>query len=125
MASREACLLKAAIDRSAAALGLFFCAPLLLLCAIAVCLEDGTPIFFSQTRIGKHGRPFRLVKFRSMYSAKPGARITVSGDARITRVGSFLRRYKLDEAPQLWNFLKGDMSLVGPRPEVPDFVNLA
>ena len=125
MASREDRLLKAAIDRLAAVLGLLFFSPLLLVCALAVWLEDGAPIFFGQVRVGKQGRPFRLIKFRSMRSAKTGARITVSGDARITRVGAFLRRYKLDEVPQLFNVLKGDMSLVGPRPEVPDFVNLA
>jgi len=125
MASREARLLKLAIDRLAAALGLLVFSPLLLLCALAVWLEDGSPVFFGQIRVGKQGRKFRLVKFRSMRLAKPGARITVSGDARITRVGAFLRRYKLDELPQLFNVLKGDMSLVGPRPEVPDFVDLA
>jgi lipopolysaccharide/colanic/teichoic acid biosynthesis glycosyltransferase len=125
MASREAQFPKAVIDRLMAALGLLLFTPLLLLCALAVWLEDGAPIFFGQVRVGKGGRLFRLVKVRSMRSARPGARITVSGDARITRVGAFLRRYKLDEAPQLWNVLKGDMSLVGPRPEVPDFVDLA
>ncbi len=125
MASRPSRIMKAAIDRLAAALGLILCSPVLLLCALAVCLEDGAPIFFRQRRIGQHGRPFQLIKFRSMRSAIPGTRITVFGDARITRVGAFLRRYKLDEMPQLWNILKGDMSLVGPRPEVPHFVDLA
>jgi len=125
MAYREVRVLKATIDHLAAALGLLLCAPLMLLCALAVWLEDGAPIFFTQTRVGKGGRPFQLVKFRSMHTAKLGSRITVAGDARITRVGAFLRRYKLDELPQLWNVLKGDMSLVGPRPEVPGFVSLA
>ena len=124
MASRKARVLKAVVDRSVAFAGLLVCAPVLVVCAIAVWLDDGAPIFFGQVRVGKEGRPFRLVKFRSMRQAKSGARITVSGDTRITRVGAFLRRYKLDEAPQLWNVLKGDMSLVGPRPEVPSFVNL-
>src|ERR1051326_2727137 len=109
MASRKARVLKAVVDRSVAFAGLLVCAPVLVVCAIAVWLDDGAPIFFGQVRVGKEGRPFRLVKFRSMRQAKSGARITVSGDTRITRVGAFLRRYKLDEAPQLWNVLKGDM----------------
>ena len=101
----------------AALLGL---APLFLLLALVVCLSSPGPIFFRQRRMGRYGNEFTLYKFRSMHaSAASGSPITVIGDARITRTGAFLRRYKLDELPQFWNVLKGDMSLVGPRPKLP------
>lgn len=116
--------LKALIDRLGAALGLVLTSPLLLVCAAAIVLESGWPVFYRQTRVGWKGRPFQIIKFRSMRSGVSGSRITASGDPRVTRVGGFLRRYKLDELPQLWNVLKGEMSFVGPRPELPDFVDL-
>jgi lipopolysaccharide/colanic/teichoic acid biosynthesis glycosyltransferase len=89
-----------------------------------ILLDDGGPVLFSQKRIGKSGRPFRIWKFRTMRAGSRGAVITAAGDARVTRIGGALRKYKLDELPQLYNVLRGDMSLVGPRPEVPEFVKL-
>jgi lipopolysaccharide/colanic/teichoic acid biosynthesis glycosyltransferase len=112
------------LERLLALLGLIALAPVLLVIALAVVVSDGLPVIFRQTRIGRNGRPFMMYKFRSMRNSAPGAAITASGDARITRVGSILRRFKLDEFPQLFNVLKGDMSLIGPRPELPKFVDL-
>jgi lipopolysaccharide/colanic/teichoic acid biosynthesis glycosyltransferase len=114
---------KAVFDRVAAALGLVVLAPALALVAVAIVLEDGFPVFFRQTRVGRGGRPFRLVKFRSMRVGVAGTRITANRDPRVTRVGKWLRRRKVDELPQLWNVLTGDLSLVGPRPEIPPFVD--
>jgi lipopolysaccharide/colanic/teichoic acid biosynthesis glycosyltransferase len=100
--------------------------PLLLLLAAAVKLSSPGPVFFLQERVGRGGRRFRLCKFRTMVAdaAQQGPSVTREGDARVTRVGALLRRWKLDELPQLWNVVKGDMSLVGPRPELPQYVAL-
>jgi lipopolysaccharide/colanic/teichoic acid biosynthesis glycosyltransferase len=107
-------------------LGLALLSPLLVLVALAVKLEDGGPVFFRQSRIGRGGGPFRIWKFRTMVvdAERLGRSITVGEDPRITRAGRFLRRTKLDEFPQLLNVVAGDMSLVGPRPEVPKYVDL-
>jgi lipopolysaccharide/colanic/teichoic acid biosynthesis glycosyltransferase len=111
-------------DVTTAALGLLLLLPVLAVLAILILWEDGAPVFFIQTRVGKNGRPFRIWKFRTMRTGTLGSAITAAGDARVTRIGATLRRYKLDELPQLFNVLKGDMSLVGPRPEVPEYVQL-
>jgi lipopolysaccharide/colanic/teichoic acid biosynthesis glycosyltransferase len=107
-------------------LGLAILSPLLLLIALAVRLEDGGPAFFRQVRIGRGGRPFSIWKFRTMIvdAESQGRSITVGQDSRITRIGWHLRNTKLDEIPQLLNVLTGEMSLVGPRPEVPRYVAL-
>lgn len=108
------------LDCFVAILALIGFMPLMLCLGLLVRLDTPGPIFFRQRRMGRHGREFTLFKFRSM-SPKKGSNccITVSGDSRVTRVGAFLRRYKLDELPQFWNVLRGDMGLVGPRPKLP------
>jgi lipopolysaccharide/colanic/teichoic acid biosynthesis glycosyltransferase/nucleoside-diphosphate-sugar epimerase len=112
--------MKRTFDLVAAACGLILLLPVLLLIALAVSLEDRHSPWFRGVRVGRGGRRFRMVKFRTMIpdAWKTGVSSTASGDRRITRVGKILRRAKLDELPQLWNVLKGDMSLVGPRPQV-------
>lgn len=105
-------------DIFCATLGLIAIAPLMLLAGLAIWLEDRGPIFFSQTRIGKNRMPFRILKLRTMRVQRAqGDRYTRPGDNRITRIGGFLRASRLDEFPQLWNVLRGDMSLIGPRAE--------
>ncbi len=108
-------------------LGLLVLLPVFFLVSIVVLIFDGRPIFFRQQRIGQFGRPFTILKFRTMKANRPqdsGNLVTVTGDARITAVGRVLRKLKLDELPQLVNVLKGEMSLVGPRPEVEHYVRL-
>jgi lipopolysaccharide/colanic/teichoic acid biosynthesis glycosyltransferase len=108
------------LDFTVALTALVGLAPLLVLAALLVRLGSRGPVFFRQRRMGRHGREFTLYKFRSMTPEKGrGASITVAGDARITPVGAILRRFKLDEIPQFWNVLRGDMCLVGPRPKLP------
>jgi lipopolysaccharide/colanic/teichoic acid biosynthesis glycosyltransferase len=106
--------------------GLIVLLPLFLIIALLIKLDDGAAVFFFQERIGWRGKPFRMWKFRSMVenAEKIGTQLTVGRDNRITRVGHFLRASKIDELPQLINVLLGEMSLVGPRPEVPRYVNL-
>jgi len=118
-------IVKTIFDRAIATAGLLLLSPVFLLVSLAILLDDGFPILFHQTRLGRNGKPFRLLKFRSMVCGRPGARITSATDTRFTRMGRTLRKYKLDELPQLMNVLRGEMSLVGPRPEVPEFVDLA
>lgn len=108
---------KRASDILLSLLALTLCAPLIALSAFAIWLEDRGPVFFRQTRIGKNHVPFRIVKLRTMRNGVSGANYTQPGDARITRVGRFLRASRLDEFPQLWNVLRGEMSLIGPRAE--------
>lgn len=117
---------KRAFDLFWSLLGLVVLFPLLALVAILVKLEDGGPVFFRQVRIGRRGRPFRIWKFRTMVvdAERHGRAITVGQDPRITRIGLHLRNTKLDEIPQLLNVAAGEMSLVGPRPEVPRYVEL-
>jgi lipopolysaccharide/colanic/teichoic acid biosynthesis glycosyltransferase len=117
-------MLKRLIDIVFAAVFLVLLSPLLLILAVAVFTSDPGPIIFQGRRIGRFGRDFRIYKFRSMRVNQAGmvSAITVGNDPRVTSVGRFLRATKLDELPQLVNVLKGDMSLVGPRPEAPDYV---
>jgi len=108
-----------ALDALTGALGLAVASPLLAASAIAIKLEDGGPVFFRQTRVGRHGQDFELLKLRTMVvdAEKKGAGYAVdAGDSRITRVGRILRRTSVDELPQLWNVVRGEMSLIGPRP---------
>ena len=114
---------KRALDILAATAGLIVLSPVFGLVACCIKLSSRGPVLFRQVRIGKDGRPFRILKFRSMMQSSIGdLKITVAGDSRVTRVGKFLRRYKVDELPQLWNVIRGQMSLVGPRPEVPVYI---
>jgi len=115
---------KRLLDASAAALGLALLAPIFVLIGVAIRLDSAGPVFFRQNRMGYAGRPFVILKFRSMVAMTEtrGSTLTVAGDARVTRVGAFLRRAKLDELPQLVNVLMGQMSLVGPRPETLDLM---
>lgn len=112
------------VDFTLALLGLAVLAlPMLLIVAISR-ITQGSPVLFRQSRVGRHGRLFEMLKFRSMrLRSDAGSSVTVKGDARITPWGSFLRRWKLDELPQLVNVLRGDMSLVGPRPDVPGYLD--
>ncbi len=111
------------MDVVGAAAGLVILSPLLLLLVLALWIVQGRPILYRQQRVGRKGKLFTLYKFRTMRPA-PGRQITVGGDPRITPIGRWLRKTKLDELPQLWNILRGDMSIVGPRPEVPKYVDL-
>lgn len=104
---------------------LLLLSPLLILLAIRVAMDSPGGVIYSQVRIGKNGHPFRLYKFRSMHlGADAGSLLTIGSDSRITPSGRFLRKYKLDELPQLFNILTGDMAFVGPRPEVPRYVEM-
>lgn len=119
-------MLRRAFDLTAASLGLLALSPLLLVVAVAIAASSPGPVFFRQERIGRHGVPFRIFKFRTMRvdAEAVGGQLTVEGDPRITGVGRFLRASKLDELPQLINVVRGEMALVGPRPEVPRYVAL-
>lgn len=113
--------MKRAIDFTLALICLMAFSPLMLICAIAIKKEDGLPVIYSQERIGLHGKPFMIYKFRTMKKDAEDSGVPqlmeVPNDPRLTRVGNKLRKHHLDELPQLWNVLKGDMAFVGPRPE--------
>ena len=115
---------KRVYDVCLAGVGLLGLSPLLLLLAAAVKLSDGGPVWYRQQRVGRAGRLFWIWKYRTMVvnADRLGLNVTSGNDPRITRLGRWLRRFKLDELPQLWNVFRGDMSLVGPRPEVPRYV---
>jgi lipopolysaccharide/colanic/teichoic acid biosynthesis glycosyltransferase len=116
-------MLRKFLNVSIAATALLILAIPLLLIAVLIKLTSPGPALFRQQRVGKFGRPFHILKFRTMmFESSPGAGITIGRDPRITSTGAFLRKTKIDELPQLINVLKGDMSLVGPRPELPEFV---
>lgn len=112
------------LDLAGASVLLALLSPLLAVAALLVLLEDGRPVLFRQKRIGQNGEPFFILKFRSMRAGSAGAAVTARGDSRVTAAGAWLRRLKLDELPQLINVLRGEMSLIGPRPEVPEYVEL-
>jgi exopolysaccharide biosynthesis polyprenyl glycosylphosphotransferase len=120
----ELCI-KRAFDVVASMAGLVLLSPLFVLIALQVKLSSKGPVFYSQQRVGLHGLPFRIYKFRTMvnHAEQEGVpQLTLDNDPRITKVGQWLRKYRLDELPQLWNILRGDMSVVGPRPERPYFI---
>lgn len=106
------------------ATGIALTFPLLMLAGVAIAVTSPGPVIFRQDRVGRHGQIFVLYKLRTMRTVHEGPQITATGDERVTSVGRILRRTKVDELPELWNVLKGDMALVGPRPEVPRYVDL-
>jgi lipopolysaccharide/colanic/teichoic acid biosynthesis glycosyltransferase len=110
------------VDIAFAIISLILALPLLILIAILVKVFSRGTVFFVQERVGLHEQPFRLYKFRTMILSETGLQITVGDDRRITRIGRILRRLRLDELPQLLNVLRGDMTVIGPRPEVPAYV---
>ena len=105
--------------------GLIVLAPFLFLAALLIWLDSGGKVLFRQQRVGLNGKMFTLFKLRTMRPAKKGLMVTAADDMRVTRIGRLLRRAKIDELPELWNVIRGDMSFVGPRPEVIEFVDLA
>src|SRR5690606_29662441 len=112
--------MKRVVDVAGSIAGLLLSAPVLLLFGVLIKLEDGGPVFYRQRRLGRNGEAFDIFKLRSMrLDAEAGGRVgwTVKGDPRCLRVGAFMRKWNLDEVPQFWNVLRGEMSLVGPRPE--------
>jgi lipopolysaccharide/colanic/teichoic acid biosynthesis glycosyltransferase len=117
-------LLKRCVDIALSSLALMLLSPILAVIAVVVWLDSGSPVVFRQERVGLRFRRFHILKFRTMRVQNGGPTVTVAGDARVTRVGRFLRRTKLDEVLQFWNVLRGHMSIVGPRPEVPQYVEL-
>lgn len=111
-------------DRTMALIGLLVLWPLLLVVALLIRVKmPGGPVIFKQKRVGQHGRLFTMYKFRSMRVHHSGSSVSVKGESRITPLGAVLRKYKLDELPELWNVLIGDMSFVGPRPDVPGYAD--
>jgi lipopolysaccharide/colanic/teichoic acid biosynthesis glycosyltransferase len=114
---------KRVLDIMFSLVGLIILSPFFIIIGILIKLDSKGPIFFKQIRVGRNEKPFEILKFRTMVTdaEKKGTQITVGKDSRVTKIGSFLRKAKLDELPQLINVLKGDMSLVGPRPEVPRY----
>lgn len=118
-------ILKYSFDRIVSFVGLLFLWPVLIVVAVLIRMKmPGGPVIFKQKRVGLNGKLFTMYKFRSMTVAHGGSSVSVAGEARITPLGAKLRRYKLDELPELWNVLIGDMSFVGPRPDVPGYADL-
>jgi len=119
-------MLKRAFDFLSSLIGLILVSPVLVTIAILIKSEDGGPVFYRGVRVGRFGKTFRIFKFRTMEvnAEKMGGPSTADDDPRITKTGKFIRKFKLDELPQLFNVLKGEMSLVGPRPEVKIYVDM-
>ena len=119
-------VIKRIFDITASGLGIIVLSPILIVIALIIKKESDGPVFFKQIRVGEKGKNFEILKYRTMVvdAEKLGRQITVGNDNRITKIGGFLRKYKLDELPQFINVFKGDMSLVGPRPEVPRYVEM-
>lgn len=119
-------IIKRIFDVIASSIGIIILSPLFIIISILIKLDSEGTVFFKQPRVGKNKKIFEIYKFRTMVTNAEniGGQITIGNDSRITRVGSFIRKYKLDEFPQLINVLKGEMSLVGPRPEVPRYVEM-
>lgn len=116
--------MKYLFDRTASLFGLLLLWPALLIVALLIRMKmPGGPVIFTQRRVGRDGRLFTMYKFRSMTVSHSGSSVSVAGESRITPLGAKLRKYKLDELPELWNVLKGDMSFVGPRPDVPGYAD--
>lgn len=113
-----------AFEMVIAACGLVIAAPVLAIAAILIKITSAGPVVFSQKRVGVHGKLFTLFKLRTMSIAKEGSLVTAANDVRVTSIGKILRKTKIDELPGLWNVIRGDMSFVGPRPEVPELVDL-
>jgi lipopolysaccharide/colanic/teichoic acid biosynthesis glycosyltransferase len=126
LGKRYQLLFKRGFDIFFSLIGLIILSPVFIIICLIILLDSRGPVFFRQIRVGRHGMPFKIYKFRTMTvnAEKEGRQITVGADKRITRAGRFLRYYKLDELPQLINVLLGEMSFVGPRPEVPRYVEL-
>ena len=114
---------KRILDFTTSLLGLLFLLPVLLVIALLTKLSMPGPVLFRQYRVGQHGKLFKIVKFRSMKLHHHGSTVSIKGESRITPWGSVMRKYKLDELPELWNVIIGDMSLVGPRPHVPGYTD--
>jgi lipopolysaccharide/colanic/teichoic acid biosynthesis glycosyltransferase len=116
-------LLKRAFDILASFFGLLVLSPFLLVAGLLVKFSSEGPILFRQARAGRHGIPFTIYKFRTMFVDHGGSSVSVKGERRITPIGAVLRKLKIDELPELWNILIGDMSFVGPRPDMPDYAS--
>lgn len=115
---------KRIFDLVASTFGLMILSPVFIVISMLIKLKmPGDPVLFTQKRVGQQGRLFTIYKFRTMLVNHGGSSVSVKGESRITSLGSFLRKYKLDELPELWNVLKGDMSFVGPRPDVPGYAD--
>lgn len=117
-------MFKYLFDRTASLVGLLVLLPILIVISFLIKVKmPGGPVIFTQRRVGRNGQLFTMYKFRSMTVSHSGSSVSVAGESRITPFGSILRKYKLDELPELWNVLKGDMSFVGPRPDVPGYAD--
>ena len=116
-------MIKRGFDIVASFFGLIILSPVFVVIALLIKIKSPGPVLFRQVRTGRYGKPFVINKFRTMVPVHDGNSISVKGQSRITKPGAFLRKYKLDELPELWNVLKGDMSFVGPRPDLPEFTS--